>query len=249
MRTPSFNLLGAATQWSARSAVYGPRITHFVVYHPGAPEKTSARRIFGRGPLGAVTLNTMNHSEYGSLKEGNTVMFERPFSGPVEFIWCYLTTKELLATWIGDGGLECSIGGNVSLHTPGNSICGVVTAVKPYRSLSFRWSPSPNGDGSDLAAAGDSLVTFRLEQRGLDSILIVTHAPVSREHLPKAFALWHAFLDRLAASVLRLSPEPFLRRYFRVVPEYERRFGMVAMPAIRPTRRMTYRPAQALLHA
>lgn len=191
----------------------------------------------------------MNNSEYGCLKDGNTVLFERPFSGPVEIVWCYLTTRELLATWIGDGALECRIGGTVSLHTPGSSILGVVTAVKPYRSLAFCWSPCPNGDGLDLAAAGDSLVTFRLEPRGADSALVVTHSPVSREYLSRAFAFWHAVLDRLAASTLRLSPDPFLRRYFRVFPEYEHRFGVVSVPPSRPRSHMAHRLRRALVHA
>jgi uncharacterized protein YndB with AHSA1/START domain len=192
----------------------------------------------------------MYNSEYGRLIEGRTVQFERLFPVPVEFAWCYLTAKELLATWLGEGCIECRIGGAVRLHTLGNSISGVVTSVKPYKRLVYCWSPSPNGMASDVFICCGSLVTFDLRPEGEKAALKVTHAPVLEEHFARALALWHAFLDRLAASMFQLQPESFLRRYNRLLPEYDCRYPQKVRPT-RSVRRRTFARADefAVLHA
>lgn len=164
----------------------------------------------------------MYKTEYGTLIGGHTVQFERLFPGPVALVWCYLTTKELLATWLGEGRIECRIGGYVRLETAGSSIQGVVTECRPYSRLAHSWNVSANGGPSDNSLGWESFVTFDLRPQGDKVLLKLAHSPIPSGHYSKTLALWHSHLDRLVASIRQQHPEQFLRRFNRVLPEYER---------------------------
>ncbi len=162
-------------------------------------------------------------ADFGTLTNDCAVQFERRLPGSPAFVWCYLTTKELLATWLGEGRFECRIGGNVRLYSSESSIQGSVTSCKPYSRLGFSWNVLPNAGHSDTLIGWDSYVDYELLQEGDHVILRLTHAPVPGASSPRVFALWHTFLDRLLASMRQLRPEPLSRRLERVLPHYVQR--------------------------
>jgi uncharacterized protein YndB with AHSA1/START domain len=159
--------------------------------------------------------------EYGRLVDDHAVLFERLLPGSMAYVWCFLTTRELLATWLGEGCFECRIGGNVRLYTVGSSIMGAITECRPYSRLG--WSVIPNSGSTDSQIGWESYVRFELKPRSHQVLLRLTHTPVAYVQAPRVFALWHAFLDRLAASMGQVRPEPLLRRVERVLPNYEHR--------------------------
>jgi uncharacterized protein YndB with AHSA1/START domain len=160
-------------------------------------------------------------SDFGTLTDDHAVVFERRLPGSLALVWCYLTTRELLATWLGEGCFECKIGGNVRLYTSECSIQGVVTACRPYSRLGYSWDVRPNAGHCDNIIGWDSYVIFELRARGDHVILKLTHTPITDECCPRAFALWHTFLDRLLASMNQLRPEPLSSRVKRVLPQYQ----------------------------
>jgi uncharacterized protein YndB with AHSA1/START domain len=161
--------------------------------------------------------------EFGMLRDEHSVHFERVLPGSMALVWCYLTKKELLATWMGEGTFECRIGGNVRLYTAETSIGGVVTNCRPYSRLGYSWTALPNSGSFDGAIGWESYVSLDLRPKGSRVLLKLTHTPVPSASSPRVLALWHALLDRLEASILLLEPENLMRRYARVLPKYERR--------------------------
>jgi uncharacterized protein YndB with AHSA1/START domain len=170
-------------------------------------------------------MRTALTEEYGTLVDNRSVMFERLLPGPVALVWCYLTTNELLATWLGDGKFDNRVGGRVGLYTAASSIQGTVTSVRPYSRLGYTLNVLPSAGRSDSLVNWESYVTFDMKAQNGQVRLRLKHTPIPGVYSPRAFALWHAFLDRLVASMLRVRPEPLLRRFDRVLPEYELRFA------------------------
>jgi uncharacterized protein YndB with AHSA1/START domain len=158
-------------------------------------------------------------NECGKLVDDHAVLFERLLPGSMAHVWCFLTTRELLATWLGEGCFECKIGGSVRLYAVGSSIMGAVTECRPYSRLG--WSMLPNLGSSDGQIGWDSYVKFELKPRSHQVLLTLTHTPVPYVHAPRVLALWHALLDRLSASMSQVRPEPLMRRVDRVLPRYE----------------------------
>jgi uncharacterized protein YndB with AHSA1/START domain len=172
---------------------------------------------------------------YGTLIDGCTVVFERLLPGTVELLWCYLTTKELLATWFGEGGIECRIGGRVHINTAVNSIGGVVMEYSRFRRLVLSWSAMPHNGASETSVGWESIVTFELRRRGDNVLMKLTHSPVPDAHSPRTLAMWHSILDRLQAKVRQQRPESIAKRYERVRPAYElggARFSRGLVPSL-----------------
>jgi hypothetical protein len=74
------------------------------------------------------------------------VRFERLLPGPIERVWDYLTKPELQKTWLAESAAE---------------VCDV-TQCQPLRSLEYSLRDS-------------SVVSFELEARGSDVLLVLTH--------------------------------------------------------------------------
>jgi uncharacterized protein YndB with AHSA1/START domain len=247
---PIYGHILAIAKWSAPSALSGPSISRQLVYNITTQDLPFTRRAMRFTPNGASKPTSMSNSEFGTLVGGHTVHFERQFPGCAEYLWCFLTTRELLATWMGEGGIECRIGGAVRLHTAGSSISGVVTAVKPYSSLEYRWCAVANGGACDVVSGSDSFVTFKLQPQGGATRMVVIHSPIADSQAVRTLALWHCFLDRLMASVQQLSAEPFLRRFNRLLGEYESRMAPQARaPRFVPRQRRFPAAGRALLPA
>ena len=167
-------------------------------------------------------------NEYDKLVDDHAVLFERLLPGSMAHVWCFLTTRELLATWLGEGCFECKIGGSVRLYAMGSSIMGAVSEYRPYSRLG--WSVLPNLGSSDGQIGWDSYVRFELKPRSHQVLLRLIHTPVPYVHAPRVLALWHAFLDRLSASMSQVRPEPLMRRVDRVLPQYEHLLTTLGAP-------------------
>jgi uncharacterized protein YndB with AHSA1/START domain len=111
-------------------------------------------------------------NDYGTLIAPDTVRFQRVLPGPIERVWDYLTKREHLSTWLGNGEIEPKVGSPIELRPVGNEdrpeavIRGEVKQCEPYRLLSYSWivlMPDKRRLESGMAAA--SLRDTRGERR------------------------------------------------------------------------------------
>ncbi|MGZ3478576.1 MAG: SRPBCC family protein [Polyangiales bacterium] len=155
----------------------------------------------------------------GSLVEPTTMRFERLLPGPIDRVWDYLTRPELLTTWLGiAASIDVREGGKLELTmdhgekgrlpddvkaklvdadkiTP--KVHGTVTRVVQGRALAYTWEDTMSDPDAPLS--GRSEVTFELEPRGEDVLLVLTHRRIIPKFAPQALGGWHTLLDLLEA--------------------------------------------------
>jgi uncharacterized protein YndB with AHSA1/START domain len=165
----------------------------------------------------------------GKLVDGTTVRFERLLPGPIGRVWSHLTKPELMTTWLcAAASLDLRSGGRVELTmdhgdqglpesvkekivdgdkvTP--KVHGTITRIEPGRALAYTWEDLIGKD-----AAIKSEVTFELEERGADVLLVLTHRRVDVKYLPQVLAGWHTLLDGLEMRVRSEPPFRFMDRF------------------------------------
>jgi uncharacterized protein YndB with AHSA1/START domain len=169
-------------------------------------------------------------TELGTIIDAHTVRFERRLPGPIERVWDHLTKPEYLATWLAAGEMDLRVGGRVELcfdvgEVPqraraGAIIRGVVSRAEPPRLLACSWIDA----STDLPAAegpvADSAVSFELEARGEQVLLVLTHRRLPTAFLANCGAGWHTHLGILLARLRGEQPEPFLSVYRQLLPAY-----------------------------
>jgi hypothetical protein len=68
----------------------------------------------------------------------------------------------------------------------------------------------------------DSIVTFELEPRGENVLLILTHRQLPTDKMPSFAAGWHTHLQVLQDRLKANEPEPFLVMYDRMLAIYRK---------------------------
>ena len=166
--------------------------------------------------------------DYGTIVDGRAVVFHRLLDGPIERVWDYLTKREHLATWLGDGEIGVT-GSKFALkqqgpkvpHPTGATIEGTVVSCNPPRRLSYTWIHLP--PGATKSTIAESIVTMELEPVGDKVRLTVTHSEIDPAFVARLGTGWHAFLDILARRMAGREPEPTQQMFARLLPEYERK--------------------------
>jgi uncharacterized protein YndB with AHSA1/START domain len=160
----------------------------------------------------------------GTLAEPTTVRFERLLPGPIERVWEHLTRPELLTTWLSKAAaMDLRAGGKIELTMDHGDeglpetvkkkivdadkvtpiVRGTITRLEPGRALAYTWE-----DLIGAAAAIKSEVTFELEPRGDEVLLVLTHRRVDEKFIPQVLAGWHTLLDVLE---MRMRETPLFR--------------------------------------
>jgi uncharacterized protein YndB with AHSA1/START domain len=166
--------------------------------------------------------------DYGNVIDQGTVRFERLLDGPIERVWEYLTKREYLSTWLGDGDIG-EVGTAIALkqegpkipNPSGATIVGVVTACDPPRKLSYTWNHMAPGAVEPTIA--ESHVAIELEPVANRVRLVLTHSGIDSAFTARLCTGWHAFLDILALRMGGEEPPPVSGMFARLLPEYERR--------------------------
>src|SRR5215471_17614174 len=127
----------------------------------------------------------------GEFQKAPMVRFERLFPGPIERVWEFLVSADRLPGWFGDATIEPRTGGVVRIM--GGHVRGVVTTWSPPRRLTYTWNVF--GPGETGSTHPESYVSFELEPRGSDVLLVLTHLPVLERFENQNAMGWHAFLD------------------------------------------------------
>ncbi len=153
----------------------------------------------------------------------DAVRLQRTLPATIARVWEYLTTPELLGTWIADGEIEPRVGGRVALTqlrdalpiNTGNTIRGIVTRWEPPHALAFSWQhddePVP------------SHVLFELSASGEDTVLTITHSSRanSRRGARREFAAgWRVHTDFMHAHMLGQQATPFMDAFVPLKAHY-----------------------------
>ena len=160
--------------------------------------------------------------------EQSTVRLERLLPGPIERVWAYLTDSDKRATWFASGAFDLRVGGKADLHFDHSNISSektpdeykskksdwseTITRVEPPRLLSYTFGP----------AGPESEVTFELDPRGKDVLLVITHRRIAnRKTMVNVAGGWDAHVGILADRLNGVEPRPFWTTHARLKGEYE----------------------------
>ena len=166
---------------------------------------------------------------HATLVAPGTVRLERLLPGPVERLWSYLTDSEKRATWFAGGHFDLRVGGRIELNFDHASISadktppakykdaakarthGAITRLEPMRALAYSW---------DMGGA-ESEVSFELQPRGKDVLLVITHRRLdAREMVVSVASGWDVHTGILADVLNGAEPRPFWKTHARLEKEY-----------------------------
>jgi len=164
-----------------------------------------------------------------TLVEPGTVRLERLLPGPVERVWAYLTESKKRATWLAAGEFDLRVGGKIRLEfdngrLPNDSEAaqkykergkgtfeGVITRLEPMRLLAHTWPWD----------SGESDVTYELQARGKDVLLVIVHRRLKpRDLVVGVMGGWDVHTGILADVLNGVEPRPFWSTHERVEKEY-----------------------------
>jgi len=173
-------------------------------------------------------MNDLSTSSMGTSTEQRSVRLERLLPGPIERVWAYLTEADKRATWFAGGTFDLRVGGRADLHFDHSNISSektpdeykskksdwseTITRVEPPRLLSYTFGP----------AGPESEVTFELETRGKDVLLVITHVRIAdRKTMVGVAGGWDAHVGILSDRLNGVEPRPFWTTHARLKREYE----------------------------
>jgi uncharacterized protein YndB with AHSA1/START domain len=173
-------------------------------------------------------MSTQRHS---TLVEPGTVRLERLLPGPVERVWAHIVESDKRAKWFAGGEWELRVGGKASLQfdhaslssdkvppekyrnkgtgSPGHD--GVITRLEPMRLLAHTMS----------MGGGETEVTYQLEPRGKDVLLVIVHRRLApRDLVLSVMSGWDVHTGILADILNGVEPRPFWATHSKVEKEY-----------------------------
>lgn len=173
-------------------------------------------------------MNDVTNSTLGTSTEPGTVRLERLLPGPIERVWAYLTESDKRATWFASGVFDLRVGGKADVHFDHDNISpekrpadqpkgkcdfpGTITRLEAPRLLAYTFG----------ATSPESEVTFELEPRGKDVMLVVTHRRIpNRNTMLNVASGWDTHVGILADRLNGVEPRPFWTTHARLKREYE----------------------------
>lgn len=160
-------------------------------------------------------------NDLATIDERNTLVLVRDLPGPIDRVWAFLTDPKFLERWFSDGVVADQVGGEVRF---GMGAEGHITAYEPPHILEYTWNEPNKSRGPVL----DSLVRWELAAAGSRVRLTLTHARLSESEAILHGAGWHAFLDRLSASLNGSEPPEIMERIAQLRGPYSERYGAVS---------------------
>jgi uncharacterized protein YndB with AHSA1/START domain len=172
-------------------------------------------KILSTESKGTITIE----EEYGILE------FERRLSHPKEIVWNAITDPKEIFKWMSDykGTFDGYNGGAIDLvnTVSGSHVTGDILVWDLHRIFEYEWHISPNPDWFPHGEP-ESVIRWELKLDGDSDTLLLT---VTHSRLTKSTALlfspgWHAYLDRLEASLNNQVLPDLMRRRAEVKELY-----------------------------
>jgi uncharacterized protein YndB with AHSA1/START domain len=180
--------------------------------HSSTKEKQSDRP-FNRESKGTVTIE----EEYATLR------YERQLSHPREVVWKAITDPKELVGWMNtkavidgrNGGTIDFINTVSGFHTTGH-----ILVWDPLRVFEHEWHIAPNQSLPD--GEPEAVIRWELKQEDNSNttLLTLTHRRLSRSISSRFAPGWHAYLDRLEASLNNEVPPDWMQRFAEVKELY-----------------------------
>jgi uncharacterized protein YndB with AHSA1/START domain len=145
--------------------------------------------------------------------------YERRLSHPREVIWNAITDPKELAGWMNtkaviDRHNGCTIDfvNTVSgFHTTGR-----ILTWDPQRVFEYEWHIAPNPSLPDCES--EAIIRWELKQDGNsnNTLLTLTHSRLTKSTSSRFAPGWHAYLDRLEASLNNEVTPDWMQRFAEV---------------------------------
>lgn len=147
-----------------------------------------------------------------------SVEFERVLDSAIDVVWAFLTTEEGLEHWMAPSKVDLRLGGTVDIDFGEGGVAGgEILDLVPGVALEYRWR---------FTGEPDSIVRFELEVIDPDKTrLRLHHRMLPPDQAVGYGAGWHAYLDRLGATVTDGDEVDWLARFQALLPEYQARAG------------------------
>jgi uncharacterized protein YndB with AHSA1/START domain len=144
-----------------------------------------------------------------------TLTYKRRLSHPREVVWKIITDPKELVGWMNTTAvIEGRNGGTIDFvnTVSGYHTTGRIIAWDPQRVFEHEWHIAPNPSLPN--GESESVIRWELKQDGdSDTLLTLTHSrlakPISLNFAPG----WHAYLDRLEASLNDEVPPDWVQRF------------------------------------
>jgi uncharacterized protein YndB with AHSA1/START domain len=147
-----------------------------------------------------------------------TLRYKRHLSHPREKVWNAITDPKELAGWMNTKAvIDGHNGGTIDFvnAVSGFHTIGRILVWDPQQIFEHEWHIAPNPSLPD--GEPESIIRWELEKDGDSNVLLaLTHSRLTRSTSGNFAPGWHAYLDRLEAS---LSNEK--------LPDWSQRFGAV----------------------
>jgi uncharacterized protein YndB with AHSA1/START domain len=162
---------------------------------------------------GTVTIE----GEYATLR------YERRLSHPREVVWKAITEPKELAGWMNTKAvIDGSNGGTIDFvnTVSGFRTTGRILSWNPKRVFEHEWHIAPNPSLPDGEL--EAIIRWELKQDGdsNDTLLILTHSRLTKLTSLRFAPGWHAYLDRLEASLNNEVPPDWMQRLAEVKELY-----------------------------
>jgi uncharacterized protein YndB with AHSA1/START domain len=165
-------------------------------------------------PLNPEVKGTVNiEGDYATLR------YERLLSHPREVIWKAITDPKELAVWMNTKAvIDGRKGGNIDFVNiiSGFHTTGSILVWDPLRVFEHEWHIAPNPSLPD--GEPEAVIRWELKQDSdsNNTILTLTHSQITKSTSSRFAPGWHAYLDRLEASLDN-----------EVLPDWMQRFAAV----------------------
>jgi uncharacterized protein YndB with AHSA1/START domain len=148
-----------------------------------------------------------------------TLRYERRLSHPREEVWKAITDPKELAGWMNtkalidgrDGGTVDFVNTVSGFHTTGR-----ILAWNPQHVFEHEWHIAPNPSLPD----GEPEAVIRWELKQIDdsnkTLLTLTHSRLTKSTSSRFAPGWHAYLDRLEASLNNEATPDWMQRFAEV---------------------------------
>src|SRR5215204_7557231 len=148
-----------------------------------------------------------------------TLMYERRLSYPREVVWKTITDPKELAGWMNTKAvIDRRNGGTIDFvnTVSGFHTTGRILVWDPLRVFEHEWHIAPNPSLPD--SEPEAVIRWELKQDGdsNNTLLTLTHRRLTKSTSSRFAPGWHAYLDRLEASLNN-----------EVLPDWMQRFAAV----------------------
>jgi uncharacterized protein YndB with AHSA1/START domain len=177
------------------------------------------RRLSTNEKLGDKPVNPESKATVTIEGDYATLGYERRISRPREVVWRAITDPKELAGWMNtkavidgrDGGTIDFVNTVSGFYTTGH-----ILAWNPQHVFEYEWHIAPNP--SLPVGESEAIIRWELKQDGNsnNTLLTLTHSRLTKSTSSRFAPGWHAYLDRLEASLNNDVTPDWMQRFAEV---------------------------------